>query len=178
MARPYLHCREFLISDMPSNRPDGLNYFLQSLGFQGPYTAYAHSIAPFRWLPQACPLSAVLLALGGSPAIYSLEFMHPSQSIWASAPTILMGSSRPYAHSSFCILLTDRDISCCRTCLTSAPRGPCQVFSGMFQLLTPHHHFLILPPILAPPISAPLFQYRQPAKASVHAMPCTSGRKT
>ena len=58
------------------------------------------------------------------------------------------------------------------------PVGSRYDFSGTFQLFTPHHHLLIFPPILAPPISAPLFQYRQPANASVHSMPCTSGRKT
>lgn len=56
--------------------------------------------------------------------------------------------------------------------------GSYHVLSGIFQLFTPHHHFLTLPPILAPPTSAPLFQYRQPAKASVHSMPCTSGSIT
>ena len=51
-------------------------------------------------------------------------------------------------------------------------------FSGIFQLLTSHHHLRILLPTVFPPNFALRFQYRQPDNSRVHKVPCTSGRTT
>jgi hypothetical protein len=68
------------------------------------------------------------------------------------------------------------------TSLTSPanfPSPPLPPFpSGIAQLLTPHHHRLIFPPMLLPLKLALRFQYRHPLSTSVHSVPCTSGSTT
>lgn len=50
--------------------------------------------------------------------------------------------------------------------------------SGIFQLLTPHHHLRIFAPTLWPLNLADLFQCRQPLRMSVHTTPCAKHMRT
>lgn len=50
--------------------------------------------------------------------------------------------------------------------------------SGIFQLLTPHHHLRIFAPTLCPLNLADLFQCRQPLRMRVHTTPCAKHMST